>query len=72
MLKVMTAVIRWRRNILGRFVDEVRSKFDQARKWMESNKIKGHDNLRFWMVLVTSLSILLVHFSKALQKKDVV
>jgi hypothetical protein len=72
MLKVITAVIKWRRNTLGRFVDEVRNRFDQARKWMESNKVKAHDNLRFWMVVITSLSILLVHFSKALQKKDVV
>jgi hypothetical protein len=39
---------------------------------MEILKVKEHNRLRFWIVLITSLSVMLVHLSKALRKQELI
>lgn len=72
MQRVLGAVIKWRRHLLRNICNELIDRFNYAKKLMEKTKVKLHDILRIWVVVITALSIMLVHFSKALRKEDVV
>lgn len=65
-------MLRWRKKMLGSMGQEVLAKIENARKYMWKIKLRSHDELRLWVVVITGLSILLVHFSKALSKDAVI
>lgn len=70
MQRVLESVVKWRKNIAGRYILRLKAVFHETFKVMENKKLDLHDKLRKHIMFVTFLSILLVHFSKALKKDE--